>query len=79
MGIHPAINWIKASEQTGCHTPLISDYSSMRKCLLAHECDIALGGGTMPWIKVTYLPPGAAEKGGSSLCEINYGAPLKFL
>ena len=40
--IHPAKNWERISEQNGCHTPLISDYLSPSKCLLMHECDIAL-------------------------------------
>jgi len=29
--IYPAINWVNTSGQTGCHTPLISDYSSASK------------------------------------------------
>ena len=42
MSIHPAINWENTHEQNGCHAPLISDYSSTSKHLLAHECDVAL-------------------------------------
>ena len=37
------INWVNTGKQIGCHAPLISDYSSASKCLLASECDIALG------------------------------------
>ena len=40
---HPAINYVNASEQIGCRAPLLRDYSSVSKCLLARECDIALG------------------------------------
>ena len=39
-----AINWVNPGEQMGYHTPLISNYSSRRKCLiLASKCDIAFG------------------------------------
>jgi len=40
--IHPFYSRVNTCEQNGCHTPLINDYSSMNKCLLIHECDVAL-------------------------------------
>ena len=40
--IHPAINWENTHERNGCHTLLISDYSSTSKYLHARECNVAL-------------------------------------
>ena len=41
--IHPAMNWVNTSKQTGCHAPLISTYFSVSYCSLVRECDNALG------------------------------------
>ena len=40
--IHLTINWVNTRKQNGCHAPLISDYSSASKYLLARKCDVAL-------------------------------------
>ena len=33
---------MNSHKQNGCHAPLISDFSSASKCLLAGECDVVL-------------------------------------
>jgi len=42
MSILPVYSGENTREQNGCHAPLISDYSSVSKCLLVCECDGAL-------------------------------------
>ena len=29
--IHPAISWVNTNKQTGCHAPLVSNYSGASK------------------------------------------------
>ena len=42
MSIHPVYNRVNIHKQNGCHAPLISHFC-VSKCLLAGECDVALG------------------------------------
>jgi len=42
VSILPVYSGVNTRERNGCHAPLLSDYSSMNKCLLARECNVAL-------------------------------------
>jgi len=42
MSCHPVYSRVKTLKQNGCHAPFFSDYSSMNKCLLMHDCNLAL-------------------------------------
>ena len=42
VSILPVNSGVNTHEWNGCHTPLLSDYSSTSKCLLAHKCNVAL-------------------------------------
>ena len=40
--ILPVYSGVNTREQNGCHAPLLSDYSSTSKSLLARKCEVAL-------------------------------------
>ena len=57
--IHPAYKRGVVHVSLSCHAPLISDYCSASKYLLAYEYDVALLSGTVfkfnPTIKLTVV------------------------